>query len=69
MSLPEYEQAVLDRLAEHNPLGWKPLGRRDGVAMLYVDHPLGEGRVRRSIIRLEPKGMVYLDPVEVELAR
>lgn len=60
MTLPPHEQIVLDRLAESNPLGWKPKGRDQyGHGVLEAVLPAGEGKLKICRVTLTPQGMAH----------
>ena len=60
------DQQVLDRLAVHNPLGWRPECRdEEGNAILRTDIKLPSGMIRVCRMKVTPKGLLY-DEVEVE---
>lgn len=60
MSLAPHEQVILDRLAERNPLGWKPVGRdAQGHGVLETILPAGPGKLKVCRCHLTPEGMVH----------
>lgn len=60
------DQQMLDRLAEYNPLGWRPECRdEEGNAIFRFDTRLPSGMVRIARMKVTPKGLLY-DNVEVE---
>jgi hypothetical protein len=60
MTLPPHEQIVLDRLAESNPLGWKPKGRtEEGYGILETVLPAGPGKLKVCRVVLHPNGMCH----------
>lgn len=68
MSLRAIDQQMLDRLAEYNPLGWRPERRDDeGNAIFRTDLPGRDGATRICWMKVTPKGLLY-DEMVVENA-